>query len=171
MSPRGRLFSFMIGDELRGQLRAVASSYRQPEAELIRNILSAWLQLSADEKQRFLRGVKGGESAMKRSQAVEDTTGRGYLRFEDGSKGWATRYRLTVDVEQVRAGDQWLDGLQEIEALATDLAEDVQWTLMGGTDPLILELEDGRHFACFYAGEGRLVARTGHALFRPEKTY
>jgi hypothetical protein len=105
---------------------------------------------------------------MTRARMIEDTTGTGVMRPEDGSQTWPAPYRLTVEVEEIKAGDQWLDGKQEIEAQVALSDDSVGWRAVNDQLPLVLELGVGRFFECWMSDvSGRLIARTGHALRRP----
>jgi hypothetical protein len=106
---------------------------------------------------------------MTRSRVVEDSTGRGVLRTADGAEAVATEYRFVIEIEQHKAGREWIDGLPEIEARVSPSQAFALRAVLKSL-PLVLELEDGRQFDCWMSGDGLLVARTGHALREPAES-
>lgn len=107
---------------------------------------------------------------MKRLRLLEETRGHGVLRSPDGTRSTPTDYHLVVEVEQVRAGRDWLDGLQVIQARTTADQGFVLDAVMQSL-PLVLQMEDGRQFECWMSGDGLLIARTGHALRKADEPH
>lgn len=94
------------------------------------------------------------------SRNLEQTSGTGTLRTEDGSKSWRVAFSLRIDVERIRAGDEWVEGIPDVKArVTTGLTNLDAIDLINSGVPLVLELQDGRRLPCWYQQGGELITR------------